>query len=84
MFVCIILSQCTHVFVYVYTCVFVCICVYLCVFMCMRVCNLDLKVVVYVREEDHLLFVPGLCVVGFDPPSDPPSLAAQTHHHLVM
>lgn len=45
---------------------------------------LDLKVVVYVWEEDHLLFVPGLCVIWFDPSSDPPSLASQPHNHLVM
>lgn len=44
--------------------------------------NLDLKVMVYVRKKDHVSFLPDLCVVRFDPSSDPPSLPSQLHGHL--
>ena len=45
--------------------------------------NLDLEVVASMREENHVFFLPGLCVVRFDPSSGPPSLASQLQGHLV-
>lgn len=40
---------------------------------------LYLKVVVNVWEEDHLLLIPWLTIIWFNPPSDLPSLAAQSY-----